>query len=50
LNINASDNASSVLSNNFTVTFVPPIVQPVPTPSGGGSARVPISLKIIMIM
>ncbi|MDP3026561.1 MAG: hypothetical protein Q8N63_02545 [Nanoarchaeota archaeon] len=48
LTINVSDNASSVLSNNFTITFFPPIYEPVPTPSGGGSETVPIALKIIV--
>ena len=48
LNINVSDNQSSVLSNNFNVTFVPPQTVPVPTPSGGSSTTVPIALKIIV--
>jgi len=48
LNINASDNASSVLSNNFTVIFVPPETVPQPVPSGGSSTTIPIALKIIV--
>ncbi len=50
LKINASDNESSCLSDNFTVIFVPPTIVkvPVPVPTSGASRTIPIALKIIM--
>jgi len=48
LNITGNDSSSNDTSNNFIVQFTTPTTTPVPTPSGGGSRKVPVSLKIIM--
>jgi sporulation protein YlmC with PRC-barrel domain len=36
------------MSNNFIVKFTAPTTVPTPSPSGGGSRKIPISLKIII--
>ncbi len=50
MRINASDGSSSVVSENFTVTFTAPSAGSSSSSSsgGGGTTSVPVSLKIIM--
>ena len=51
IGINASDGSSSIVSDNFTVTFIAPASSTTDSPSsggGGGITNVPVSLKIIM--
>ena len=48
INITGDDSSTNATSNNFEVQFTIPSTVTVPTPSGGSSATIPVSLKIIM--
>jgi sporulation protein YlmC with PRC-barrel domain len=48
LNITGNDSSTNVTSNSFEVEFTTPTTVTVPTPSGGSSKTVPVSLKIII--